>query len=399
MGDDGDVPLEEQEEQDEQFLRPILVGYAFGPKKMSTMGVVMAEASRALSAVTMEATRTTVAPAFAGGSLPTDGSRSTTGTTGIVSSRNKKKKHQLDEEDASQATATTVASSSAALHIRTQSTSVVTRLTPAALERRDSAVADMMGDSSSATITPLDMESQSQMLIDDVCSNSNSNATTTNILAAPGIRISIGGPGASGTGGIRNIIRFFQSNCSSADAASFAGSSITTTTAGVGGAGGGGGGIRSCRSGSVAGSAQSSGTGHYSARSIGGDGEQQRYADGTKRQAVRVSFVPLDLDLPLEEQHGGRFDAILHKMTEDILHLSIIQDADNITNSSTKDGQPANEQAQRIGRLTAYKSSHPACCLVDHPTYVQGESAYFCAGVNRRHLLLLPLLCIAIANC
>jgi len=26
--------------------RPILVGYAFGPKKMSTMGVVMAEASK-----------------------------------------------------------------------------------------------------------------------------------------------------------------------------------------------------------------------------------------------------------------------------------------------------------------------------------------------------------------
>ena len=28
-------------------LRPILVGYAFGPKKMSTMGLIMAEASRA----------------------------------------------------------------------------------------------------------------------------------------------------------------------------------------------------------------------------------------------------------------------------------------------------------------------------------------------------------------
>jgi hypothetical protein len=35
-------PLISQQQQ-----RPIVVGYAFGPKKMSTMGVVMAEASKA----------------------------------------------------------------------------------------------------------------------------------------------------------------------------------------------------------------------------------------------------------------------------------------------------------------------------------------------------------------
>ena len=37
-------------------LRPILVGYAFGPKKMSTMGVVMAEASMAVSTVVTDIT-------------------------------------------------------------------------------------------------------------------------------------------------------------------------------------------------------------------------------------------------------------------------------------------------------------------------------------------------------
>jgi hypothetical protein len=31
------------------------------------------------------------------------------------------------------------------------------------------------------------------------------------------------------------------------------------------------------------------------------------------------SFVPLNLDEPLDEQQRGNFNAILHKMTEDIL--------------------------------------------------------------------------------
>ena len=45
--------------------------------------------------------------------------------------------------------------------------------------------------------------------------------------------------------------------------------------------------------------------------STDGAGMQSRSGrNGTGRvQAVRVSFVPIDLDLPLEEQHGGKFDA------------------------------------------------------------------------------------------
>lgn len=42
------VPASPEEESDHRlYTRPIVVGYAFGPKKMSTMGVVMAEASKA----------------------------------------------------------------------------------------------------------------------------------------------------------------------------------------------------------------------------------------------------------------------------------------------------------------------------------------------------------------
>merc|ERR1740129_1788103 len=38
-------------QQSAEYVRPILVGYAFGKKKMSTMGMIMAEASMELSLI------------------------------------------------------------------------------------------------------------------------------------------------------------------------------------------------------------------------------------------------------------------------------------------------------------------------------------------------------------
>ena len=115
-----------------------------------------------------------------------------------------------------------------------------------------------------------------------------------------GIQFSIaGGPDGGGAGGIRNIIRFFQSNCSSA--ASFADSSITAGTLTTAGGGAGGGVLRSA---SCADSASCS-------VSTDGAGINQIHPNqsGTRLQAVRVSFVPIDMDLRLEKQHGGKFDA------------------------------------------------------------------------------------------
>ena len=37
---------------------------------------------------------------------------------------------------------------------------------------------------------------------------------------------------------------------------------------------------------------------------------------------LRISFVPLDDSIPFKEQHSGKIDIILHKLTEDILHAS-----------------------------------------------------------------------------
>lgn len=81
--------------------------------------------------------------------------------------------------------------------------------------------------------------------------------------------------------------------------------------------------------------------------------------------SIRVSFVPLDLDIPIDEQHGGQFDVILHKLTEDILSSSSTT-ATAITGK--RDSVSAQCRAQqRIESLILYKRARPACCLVDHP--------------------------------
>lgn len=104
---------------------------------------------------------------------------------------------------------------------------------------------------------------------------------------------------------------------------------------------------------------------------------------------IRVNFLPVDLDIPLEEQHGGKFDVILHKLTEDILSMSKIissRRADpNDTNSTCADSLQTTDHAtvfdstpsmtrhqarasSRIKRLEEYKESiQPECVLVDNP--------------------------------
>ncbi|KAL7508761.1 hypothetical protein ACHAXN_005844 [Cyclotella atomus] len=123
--------------------------------------------------------------------------------------------------------------------------------------------------------------------------------------------------------------------------------------------------------------------------------------NGTRRHPIRVSFVPIDLDTPLEEQHGGKFDVILHKMTEDILciskmlrsrqlhnhqgftedcHGDRIDEAIQLLNNNVDTDDTMNSEsnyilsrheeraARRIQRLREYKAkSHPSCVLVDSP--------------------------------
>eukprot|EP00980_Cylindrotheca_fusiformis_P008425 scaffold1784_cov116-Cylindrotheca_fusiformis.AAC.5 len=71
---------------------------------------------------------------------------------------------------------------------------------------------------------------------------------------------------------------------------------------------------------------------------------------------IQISFVPLDPDLPLEDQHDGNFDLILHKLTEDILSCSL--------------GTSDEAARMRVQRLTNYQREHPNCCMLDNPSKV-----------------------------
>jgi inositol-1,3,4-trisphosphate 5/6-kinase/inositol-tetrakisphosphate 1-kinase len=100
----------------------------------------------------------------------------------------------------------------------------------------------------------------------------------------------------------------------------------------------------------------------------------------TRKHPFRISFVPVDLNFPLEEQHGGNFDAILHKLTEDIL-LSMPEtkssqlrnhvDNQRIDQESAQLVQLREQAVARLHRLERYKEEHPCCCLVDPPENIK----------------------------
>ena len=126
---------------------------------------------------------------------------------------------------------------------------------------------------------------------------------------------------------------------------------------------------------------------HQSRQSCGSEKCDEVVTSTSYRHPIRVSFVPIELDKPLEEQHGGKFDVILHKMTEDILCLSkmlqfstndvgkhwIHQDVkplDLVTPTETMTRHQA-RASRRIQRLREYKKIiNPSCVLVDPPSNI-----------------------------
>ena len=138
---------------------------------------------------------------------------------------------------------------------------------------------------------------------------------------------------------------------------------------------------------------------------LGSCGGKDKYC--FQRHPIRVSFVPIDLDTPLEDQHGGKFDVILHKMTEDILCMSKMLRPQGQGSSATASGddyctcinecgekcqqcwlhkgikpldriKPTDSMtrhqaraSRRIQRLREYKKkAHPSCVLVDSPSNI-----------------------------
>jgi len=79
--------------------------------------------------------------------------------------------------------------------------------------------------------------------------------------------------------------------------------------------------------------------------------------------SMRVMFVPIDPNRTLTSQHGGRFNCILHKLTEDILTLS-----KSAQDSSSP--QAVLEAQRRVGGLEDYARLHKYCKLIDPPRNV-----------------------------
>mmetsp|Transcript_16004 Transcript_16004/g.37070 ORF Transcript_16004/g.37070 Transcript_16004/m.37070 type:complete len:597 (+) Transcript_16004:314-2104(+) len=268
-----DCPCLENEDLDfqshhsfESMNKPIVVGYAFGPKKMSTMGVVLAEASRVK----------------------------------VIHEELKEDNYHEDEEHDDEG-----------LFCEQEDLSLLTSAALRGLEEEVTGRNRGDGNDSKSTIITI----------------GNSNDTD-----------------------LEHIVRYFRSSCFSA-AATASTTSVSETTV------------------STPTTTNSCSTYiNYKQRRTGG-GEKQRFP-------VQISFVPLDPDQPLEEQHGGKFDLILHKLTEDILTCSLMQD-ENHSNMTQLQGETERQRIKdpslrRVQSLRDYcYSRNPNCCLVDDPEHVQ----------------------------
>lgn len=360
------------EDQTEKILDNIIVGYAFGQKKMETMGLIMAEASKALS--TFEC-------------------------AGVLSSElmnnnnNNQQQQQLNQH------------------------------------RWNTDFLELMEDSSMATSAASTLTNHHNCAgaaggFDDEEDN-RSLCSTPSSHRSQQRGIGGGGSGHSNMGGIQ--LTFLP------DSSGFI-HLVSTNNSSSGGSFGGGESVADLSMATTAdgtastyfarkqqqhhhqqqhrGAEKSDGNESASTRSIvgvaygGKEKFQSTMATVIHRHPIRVSFVPIDLDTPLEEQHGGKFDVILHKMTEDILCMSKmlrprgqgssatgdienntynnervveyhqnwvnkgVKPLDLITPTDTMTRHQA-RASRRIQRLREYKKKvHPSCVLVDSPSNI-----------------------------
>jgi hypothetical protein len=337
---------------DETFiLDNIIVGYAFGPKKMETMGLIMAEASKALS--------TFVTPTI--NTITTQQRRPSSSTLNGGM-------EVCDESSLP----TTVAAGESSVDL---------------------------GEKESAS-------ARTYCFDDDEDERSLSSTRASSIVSQRSQRGGSGGNLAGiqltflpDTSGFVRMIRTASSAGMGDGEQSITGSSMTTTAA--------------ASTTSPTGNTRKHSilTMHHSPSQSSRQSMIMSHSSSLRRHPIRVSFVPIDLDTPLEEQHGGKFDVILHKMTEDILCMSKMfrsqrQNSDsedlecgesNIYKAIEKlgvdctdlfDGENAvktcdedapsysmtrhqERAARRIQRLREYKQkAHPSCVLVDSPTNI-----------------------------
>lgn len=89
---------------------------------------------------------------------------------------------------------------------------------------------------------------------------------------------------------------------------------------------------------------------------------------------LHLAFVPIDPDQPIEDQHGGNIDIILHKLTEDILCLAQVQSSlqlDQHHEPKEATWTESHRTAERRIRNLVDFSQRRGCCLLDDPRCVQ----------------------------
>jgi Inositol 1,3,4-trisphosphate 5/6-kinase ATP-grasp domain/Inositol 1,3,4-trisphosphate 5/6-kinase pre-ATP-grasp domain len=323
------------------WQEPIKVGYAFGAKKMTTMGVVMAEASRVQviheepgeeeeqdeEGIKMEDTTHTT---------PSEHEKDLLLTSFGDVTENK------DSDDGGRAKRVTVNNNPSTIPTNRNVKSFEDgkkdschSRTPTTGEQHKKLTSDALRDLAESTES---VDGRNSTII----SLKNTDETD-----------------------IQHIVRYFRSNCSSA-AGSLAGSMSETTTSTPTTAYGNG--TSSCNV-----NVSPNGTMCHHTQQKRGRQRRKR-----SRYPVHISFVPLDCDQPLEDQHGGNFDLILHKLTEDILSCSLTTERDDLSGRSRNGSNSDltvhyNNDAsrKRVQALHDYHRDHDYCCLVDDPTNVQ----------------------------
>ena len=399
-------PKQPQSPQFQFHHRPILVGYAFGPKKMSTMSVVMAEASKAVSTVV-----THFPPHLRNVKMNANihGNGNSNGNE-IQGECNRWTKEREREQQISKRKRNIQSMTSNASVSPCPSPSVSHSHSLSQLQDEDYFHEhDMVRDEAAKAQKVLQSQSQSQHELDDSSYREEEEAeyesmgtnlddtmhmpmhahmplmSTTPLpkitcifpdsffLASSSSSSCKATPAVTATATVSRS-SYSNSNSHGYPSSSSLGEASILTATSTGSASGFGGWL-------------SSGGGSSIVTNINANADQPQHL-----QPMKVCFVPLDLDAPLDEQHGGKFDAILHKMTEDILcksqleiemsmnidmdvNVDLNMDSKTNTQSQINVQGPLDESERqalkRIGRLRKYKSDHPACCLVDHPDNVQ----------------------------
>ncbi len=375
--------------QSHRFLDDIIVGYAFGPKKMETMGLIMAEASKALNTVEC----------------------STTGSTSIPQLQQQQLQQQQQQlvllDEASMATSVTSHS-----HCHFLTSSQASRTTTAATSRYFSDDDD--DDEEDTRSWSSTRSSQHHLRVMGRGGGGGSSSSSSGGIASSTHGGKIQLTFMTDENGAIHLVRT-GSNSGVGKIDRCGGTTLTTTSTTATTMGDEGSSITGTSAANKMGTSISSSASCSSTilpslspcKEIMREGINSGGADNiTRRQhPIRVSFVPIDLEIPLEEQHGGKFDVILHKLTEDILCMSkMLRDKDfhdaeeedeDLDEQCTdvvldyNDGEKSNllefaspstrmvmsrRQARasiRIQRLRDYKQNiHPSCVLVDSPNNI-----------------------------